>query len=172
MNEIDKKIYKLIEKEGLYNDEVYFADYETFEEIPLFSRWSQVDFLKGRAIDDNNLLLISHAISLSDYANNSAYTRLGSECLDYFCCVTLTKWDCIDEIKCITPNLYISRRKSWIFSYVKFHKSHSKEELTTMKYIKKLGISNYGVYISKLVNGNVNRVYIVNDKFLNDIPSG
>lgn len=172
VSKIDIKVKQLIEKEGLDNEDLYYADYETFEEIPLFSRWSQIDFLKERPFDDNNLLLISHAITLSENANNLAYTKLGGEHSEYFCCVTLTKWDCVAEINCITPNLYITRRKSWVFSYVKFRQTHSKEELIAKNYIKKLGVSNHGIYISKLVDGNVNRVYIVNEKLLGDTLSG
>ncbi len=36
----------LLKKEGLLQKDLYFADYETFEEVPLFSLWHHIDFLK------------------------------------------------------------------------------------------------------------------------------
>lgn len=171
MNKLDAQIKRLIKKEGLDNEVLYYANYETFEEIPLFSRWKDIEFLKFRSFDSNNILLISHAISLSEHANRIAFDKLGGDYAEYFCCVTLTKWDCINEINCITPNLYITRRKSWLFSYVQLYKANSKEELIAKNYIKELGVPGYGVYISKRVDGNVNRVYLVNDNAFSNLPS-
>lgn len=162
---LDVKIKQLILKEGFDNENLYFAEYETFEEIPLFSRWKNINFLKNTPVDENNKLLISNAISLAEHADEVACNKLGLDYADYFCCVTLTKWDSIDEIKCITPNIYITRRRKWLFSHVTLKKSSTKEELITTRYVKDLGLENYEVCISGLLDGNVNRVYIVNDKF-------
>jgi hypothetical protein len=171
MNKMDAKVKKLLIKEGFDNEELFYADYETFEEIPLFSRWHHIEFLKNRTLNDNNLLLISNAIGLSENANSIAREKLGDAYSEYFCCVTLTQWDCVGEINCITPNLYITRRKSWLFSYVKLHKTNSKEEVVTTQYINSLGVLGYGVYTSNLVDGSVNRVYIVNENAFHDVFS-
>lgn len=46
MSELYSKIKKILQNEGFDNDELYLADYDSFEEIPLFSRWKSVSFLK------------------------------------------------------------------------------------------------------------------------------
>ena len=68
MNKLDIKIQKILKNEGFYNDEIYYADYDSFEEIPLFSRWKSVSFLKKTPFDENNKLLISHAVKLAEHA--------------------------------------------------------------------------------------------------------
>jgi hypothetical protein len=162
MNKLDSRIEKIIKKEGFYNDEIYYADYDSFEEIPLFSRWKSISFLKDNSFDENNKLLISHAISLAEYAITVSYRKAKEKHEDFFCCVTLTKWDDIEEINCITPNIYISRKKKWLFSYVKLKKTASREESLIMKYINELGLVGYGVYISG-ESSNIRRVYIISD---------
>lgn len=168
MNKLDMNIANLLKKEGFDNDQLYYSDYETFEEIPLFSRWNHIEFLKKRARDDNNKLLISHAITLSKHAITLASNNLKKDYLEYFCCVTLTHWDCIDEINCITPNLYISRRKSWLLSNIKLHSTSSEKESIAKRYIQELGLSDYEAYISSPLGGDINRVYIINKSFLSD----
>ena len=68
MNELNKQIRTLIKKEKLDNQNVFFADYESFEEIPLFSRWSHVNFLEKYSFDKRNEILLEQAIKLVDEA--------------------------------------------------------------------------------------------------------
>lgn len=42
----------LLKKEGLLQKDIYFAEYDTFEEIPLFSHDSHIDFLKDFTFDE------------------------------------------------------------------------------------------------------------------------
>lgn len=162
MNKLDSKIRKIIKNEGFYNDEIYCADYDSFEEIPLFSRWKNISFLKDTSFDENNKLLISHAVNLAEHAIKVSCLNAGETHGDFFCCVTLTKWDSVDEINCITPNIYITRKREWLFSYVKLKQTDSKEEKLTMKYIKELDLTDYGVYVSGQCD-NIRRVYIINN---------
>lgn len=165
MSELDSKIKKVLEDEGFYDDEIYCADYDLFEEIPLFSRWKSVSFLKNTPFDENNKLLISHAVTLAEHAMKvSAVNTEKKEREDLFCCVTLTKWDSMDEINCIIPNIYMTRKKRWLFSYVKLRQTASKEERLTVKYINELGLTDYGVYISG-GGDSVRRVYIINNAY-------
>ncbi|PLY45579.1 hypothetical protein F153LOC_08090 [Lelliottia sp. F153] len=163
MSELDSKIKKILQNEGFYNDALYLADYDSFEEIPLFSRWKSVSFLKKKSFDENNKLLISHAVKLVEHALKVSLINAGKEAHeDFFCCVTLTKWDNVDEINCITPNIYITRRRKWLFSYINLKKTFSKEETLALKYIHELGLYNYDVYISG-ESDDIRRVYIIND---------
>ena len=165
MSKLDSKIKKILKNEGFYDDEIYCADYDSFEEIPLFSRWKSVSFLKDTPFDENNKLLISHAVKLAEHAMKVSFLNTEKdEHEDFFCCVTLTKWDSIDEINCITPNIYITRKKKWLFSYVQLRQTASKEEILTIKYINALGLSDYGVYISGK-NDSVRRVYIIKKSY-------
>ncbi|MGT8859235.1 Imm15 family immunity protein [Enterobacter sp. 186315] len=169
MSKLDSKIKKIIQNEGFTNDEIFYADYDSFEEIPLFSRWKSIAFLKKTPFDENNKLLILHAVKLAEHAREIAFINTKEDVhKDFFCCVTLTKWDCIDEINCITPNIYITRRRKWLFTYVKLKQTSSEEEMLAMKYINELGLTNYSVYISEgngNGNGNVSRVYIINNTY-------
>lgn len=167
MNKLNLKIKKIITKEGFYNDEIYRADYDSFEEIPLFSRWKDISFLKGNSFDENNKALISQAVELVEYATKISSSNTEGAHDDFFCCVTLTKWDCMCEINCITPNIYITKKKKWLFSYVKFKQTSSKEEVLTIKYISEIGLGNYGVYISG-GSDDVRRVYIIKDAYIQD----
>lgn len=165
MHKFDKKMQSIIKKERLDDPSILFSDYETFEEIPLFSRWSHIYFLKNMPFDSNNKFLIKHAIRLSDHAMEIACAKKNPDLDDFFCCVTLTNWDYVDEINCITPNIYVTKRASWLFSYVKLKKTMSEEEVLITNYINEIGLIGYSTYVSG-ASVDVSRVYIVKDKFI------
>lgn len=73
MSKLDSKIKKIIQNEGFTNDEIFYADYDSFEEIPLFSRWKSIAFLKKTPFDENNKLLILHAVKLAEHAREIAF---------------------------------------------------------------------------------------------------
>jgi len=155
---------KLIKKEGLNDPSIFFSDYDTFEEIPLFSRWKNISFLssfsfneKNKALIKKGLELVSESISCSqNYRDNVS---------DYFICLSLTSWDDYEEINCLTPNIFISRRKEWIHSNLKLREAQTIEENIIREYLFSLGVFDCRVLISDGFNKS-KRVYVINNSML------
>lgn len=155
----------LLKKEGLLQKDLYFAEYDTFEEIPLFSRESHIDFLKDFTFDEKNTILINQAIGLADNAQKNAAGSLEQAADDYFICVSVTGWEDIKQTNCITPNLYISRRKDWLLSCLNLEQHHTPQEVLINRYLLASGLEEYLAYSSKSASGDSIRIYIVNQRY-------
>ncbi|MBI0552091.1 Imm15 family immunity protein [Pectobacterium parmentieri] len=159
MKKIDKEMRKLIKKEGLDNPSIFFADYDTFEEIPLFSRWKNISFLSFLSFNEKNKVLIKKCLDLI-YENR---TIINNENIgDYFICLSLTNWDDYDEIGCLTPNIFISLRKKWLLSFLNLRETQTIEENITREYLFSIGVSDCSVFISDNFKEN-KRVYVVSN---------
>lgn len=162
MNKFDKKIQRLIKEEGLDDPSVLFADYETCEEIPLFSRWKHISFLVSLSFHEKNKVLIKAFIDLITHGYSLSDRYLDSESAnDYFICLSLTDWDDCEEINCLTPNIFVSRRKKWLLSHLNLRETQSVEENLIRGYMFSLGISDCNVFISNGFEEN-KRVYVIN----------
>ncbi|WP_434526879.1 Imm15 family immunity protein [Photorhabdus asymbiotica] len=148
MNNLDKNFSNLFKTE-----------YETFEEIPLFSRCIRINFLKKYDFDKRNELLLEHATKLVDKVIANAPSILGVDFNDYFSCISITKWDCISEFGCISPNFYISKRKTWLLSHLRLREVNSAEIKMVKGYLSKLNINKKKVYISKDYDSENKRIY-------------
>lgn len=169
MKNFDKEFKRLLHKEGLDNTDVYFADYDTFEEIPLFSRLSSISFLSSLSFDEKNRLFLNVGMDLISYFAGKARDYLDySEAEDYFICFSLTGWDDYEETNCLTPNIFLSRRKKWILSNLKLQQTHSNEERIVKEYLSSLDLneSRYDAYVSNGFTKN-KRVYIVSESTMN-----
>ncbi|WP_159566460.1 Imm15 family immunity protein [Budvicia diplopodorum] len=155
----------LLKKEGLLQKDLYFADYETFEEIPLFSRTAHIDFLQDFTFDEENTILINQAIGLADNAHKTAIGSLANDADDYFVCVSITGWKDIKELNCLTPNLYISRRRAWLLSCLNLEQHHTAQEVLINRYLLASGLEEYMAYSSKSAGGDPVRIYIVNQRY-------
>lgn len=167
MNELNRQIQSLIKKERLDDQDLFYANYGTFEEIPLFSRWSYVDFLKKYSFDKRNKILIKQAISLTDEAMTNAKLVPNLDFNEYFICVSITKWDDVDDRGCISPNIYISKRKTWLLPFLGFKELESSKVTMIKGYLSDLNIIGKRVCVSKSYGGENDRIYIVDDFFLN-----
>ncbi|WP_318357880.1 Imm15 family immunity protein [Enterobacter sp.] len=167
MSKLNKQMQSLIKKERLDEQNIFFADYGTFEEIPLFSRWSHVDFLKKYNLDKRNEILLEQAIKLTDSAITNAKLIQNLNFNEYFICVSIMDWDDIDERGCISPNIYISKRKSWLLSFLELVEFDSPETSMIKNYLYNLNIKEKRVCVSKSYGGENDRIYIVDDFFLN-----
>lgn len=63
MIKLEKKMQELIKKEELNDSSIFFSDYDTFEEIPLFSRWENISFLSSLSFNEKNKVLIKKRLS-------------------------------------------------------------------------------------------------------------
>ena len=165
MKDFNEEMKSLIKKEGLDNPDIFFADYETFEEIPLFSRWKNISFLSHFSFDEKNIILLRKCIDLVAYCYTLIDKYLDNESInDYFIAISLTGWDDHEEINCLTPNLVISRRKKWLLSNLKLKKSQTIEENIARDYLLSLACSDYEVFVSDSFKKN-KRVYLVRRLF-------
>lgn len=166
MNNLIKEMQNLVKKEKLDNPNLFFGDYGTFEEIPLFSRWSHVDFLKKYNFDERNKTLLKQAIILTNEAILNATQVKNLDYDEYFICVSVISWDYIDELGCISPNIFVSKRRSWILPLLGLKTFESPEINMIEKYLCDLRISKKTVYVSKSYGNDDDRIYIVDDFFL------
>lgn len=166
MNSFDREMKRLLHKEGLDNADVYYADYDTFEEIPLFSRWNQISFLSSLSFDEKNKLFIRKSAELVSYYHDKSKEYLDKdEQKDYFICMSLTGWDDCEEINCLTPNIVLSRRKGWLLTHLKLKKTGSDEERLVKQYLSSLALTDFDVFVSE--GGKANkRVYVVQESII------
>lgn len=164
MIKIDKEMQKLIKKEGLDDPSIFFSDYDTFEEIPLFSRWKNISFLSSFSFNEKNKALIKKGLELVSESISCSQNYIDNVS-DYFICLSLTNWNDYEEINCLTPNILISRRKEWIHSNLKLREAQTIEENIIREYLFSLDLFNCKVLISDGFNKN-KRVYVISDSML------
>ncbi|MCL2892221.1 Imm15 family immunity protein [Brenneria tiliae] len=161
MKIFDREMKRLLHKEGLDKVDVYYADYDSFEEVPLFSRWNQISFLSSLSFDEKNKLFIKKGTELVSYFYKKSKEYLDKdEQKDYFICMSLTGWDDCEEINCLTPNIVLSRRKGWLLTNLKLKKTGTDEERLVKEYLSYLALTDFDVFVSE--GGKANkRVYVV-----------
>lgn len=161
MIKFDKEMQKLIKKEGLNDSSIFFSDYDTFEEIPLFSRWKNISFLSSLSFNEKNKVLIKKGLELiadSHSCSNNYIDNVNN----YFACLSLTNWDDYEEINCLTPNIFVSRKKEWLLSNLKLRETQTIEENIIREYLFSLGVADYKVFISEGFSKS-KRVYIISN---------
>lgn len=96
---------KIISKEP-YNDMgVFFSNYESFEEIPLISRYGRLKTLKSSMGDDN---VSDFLVGLSFFILNSIKALSSTlENNDIFFAVTFTDFEILEAQGVIIPNIFI-----------------------------------------------------------------
>lgn len=169
INKLNKKFNDLIKKEKLDRFDIYFRQYQDFEEIPLFSRLKHITFLSSLSFNEKNKLLINLSVKLIDCILAKSINYINSEELrEYFICLTITEWDDYKEIDCLTPCIYVSRRKTWILSNLKLSYQSSIEENLVNEYLYSLGLNQYSAFVPSGENGENKRIYIIKKNILNN----
>ena len=94
---------KIISKEP-YNDmAVFFESYESFEEIPLVSRYKRLDFLKKEMSNERvSAVLAGGAIFLINLIR-----MMASADTTNFYAITFTDFDGLDDQNVIIPNIFV-----------------------------------------------------------------
>lgn len=96
---------KIISKEPYNDTSVFLASYESFEEIPVVSRYSRLEaFKKELGYDGVRDLLITLAIFLLNTALIVSRSKGGT---NTFFAITFTSFDRYDEDKFIIPKIFI-----------------------------------------------------------------
>lgn len=112
ISDIYKKLFK---KENLLNFDTFIKDYQTFEEIPLVSRYDHLKFLDENINkEDFQFFLINIAFFLLNNIELYAKKRLSpEEYKDYFVCMTFSDLDEIDTYGYTIPNFFVTRKKNY-----------------------------------------------------------
>lgn len=163
---LNEEMQALIKKEGLDDAQVFFSDYETFEEIPLFSRWSHVNFLKKYDFNKRNEILLKQSVNLVNEIMDNAKFIPSLDVNEYFICVSITNLEDIGELGCISPNIYISKRRSWLLNLLELREIESPEIKMIKMYLLNLNINKKIVCVSKNYGHENDRIYIVDDYFI------
>ncbi|KHN54450.1 Imm15 family immunity protein [Pectobacterium fontis] len=158
----DKELDFLMEQEGLNEESVYLCDYQSFEEVPLFSRFENISFLESLSFDEKNKVLIKKGIEVLERSVDLVKTRLSeNDFLNYLSCLTLTDIDDYHEINCFTPNLFISKRKKWLLHHLNLTQKNTVEENLIKEYLVSMGMSEYTVLVPSNYSVDNKRVYII-----------
>jgi hypothetical protein len=169
IDSLDKELSLLMEKEGLHNHDIYYKNYEDFEELPLYTRVTHIAFLSQLSFNDKNKILIKKGIELITLAVRESVNYLSAtEQKEYFICLTLSDWDDYDEINCLDVRIFITRRKKWILSYLKLKHKSSLEENLAREYLFSLGANEFEVFVPNN-NEKYKRVYIINKSFMKNV---
>jgi len=113
MERMITEIYKnIFRKEGLVNFDMFIRDYDTFEEIPLISRYRHLAFLNGKIEKkDTQFFLLNAAVFLLNNIDLYAKHRLSpSEYREFFVCLTFSDLDEIDTLGYAIPNFFVTRK--------------------------------------------------------------
>ncbi|WP_189339585.1 Imm15 family immunity protein [Pectobacterium peruviense] len=161
-NEFDAELEFLMEKEGLNNKSLYLRNYQDFEEIPLFSRFENISFLDSLSFDEKNKILIKKGIELVENILDLVKGTLSeSDSRDYFLCLTLTDIDDYHEINCFTPNVFISKRKTWLLHHLNLIQKNTAEENLIKEYLISMARKEYTVLVSSSYSEGNKRMYIM-----------
>lgn len=126
---------KLISKEP-YNDmSVFFSSYESFEEIPLVSRYRRLDFLKQEMSEDS---ISDFLIGLSVFLINSIKALSATEeNSDTFFAITFTNFELLEESGLIIPNIFIYSNSAADELLKKIQNKHNTKTSRELEKVKK-----------------------------------
>lgn len=123
MIDFDKGFGELFRKEGLLKYQTYFLPCESVETIPLYSRYSHIDFLSAYSFNYKNEIMIKNGLELIRSILQKAPQYLSEhEINDFFICLSISNWneDDYQEIKILMYNVFITRRRDWILSHTQY----------------------------------------------------
>ncbi|WP_347900849.1 Imm15 family immunity protein [Pseudomonas purpurea] len=128
-------LYNKVISQEPYNDmNVFFSDYESFEEIPLISRYRRLDFLKQEMNEDN---IPDFLISFSVFLLNSIKVlSTTTEKNKTFFAITFTNFELLDESGLIIPNIFIypnSATENFLDEIQNKHSKNTSRELEKVK---------------------------------------
>ena len=109
------KLERLIEMEGLNDLEQFTEPVELFEEVPLYSRFSQLSFLEGLPSSEKNRILIragaQHLRVILEYLTRR-------DC-DSFCMLTIRDWEDFPQGGLITPAFWYTNPSQGILDQMR-----------------------------------------------------
>ena len=109
----------LIKLQKLDNLEGFMEPIDLFEEVPLYSRFSQVSFLDGLPpIERNRVLIRAAALYLCVIINYFRENFAGRE-FDFFCMLSILDWDDFNEGGLVTPTFWYTNPSQGILEQIR-----------------------------------------------------
>ena len=117
-----KALYRKIISEEPYNDMgVFFLDYETFEELPMTSRYARLNHLKKEMSDEK---VTDFLVGVSMFLLNSiGAISCKPKTAEPFFAITFTDFEALKEFGVLIPNIFIYPRPKSIGFLEKIEKS-------------------------------------------------
>ena len=147
-DELKNGVNYLLKIEGLDDLSIFSRSHESYEEIPLFSRYSHISFLSKLCFNEKNKFLIKVGLDLIEKIKNNIdkYKDEGGG----FVCLSIKDWDAEDyeEVNCLTPSIFLSDSKVWVWETFSFLERNTIEENIVKEYIFSFGNAD-NVYVSK-----------------------
>ena len=98
-----------------------------FDELPLFAMNSEVEFLAGLSAREQSRILIRAAVAhLERVLDHSRQYFAGLE-YDYFCAVTVTDWDYLDDDLPVVPHFWYANPSYGVFDKLRLDPPSSAE---------------------------------------------
>ncbi|BCT33428.1 Imm15 family immunity protein [Pseudomonas sp. BNK-6] len=135
-------IYSKIISEEPYNDmDVFFESYESFEEIPLVSRYSRLKLLKDELGDSGASNFLT---GLAVFLLNTLRLLEVSRSESVFFAVTFTDFAGLEEQGILIPNIFIYPKPASVGFLEKIRENNGDLESWELQQVKRY-FSNYGV---------------------------
>ncbi|MFI5718821.1 Imm15 family immunity protein [Nocardia sp. NPDC051750] len=118
----------LLDFDGLMTCDGYF------DELPLFTTYSQIAFLEELSLIERNRVLVQAAAAHLDRILRHAERYYAGRKFDFFCSVTVTGWDFFPEGDLLTPRFWRANTSKGVFDYLRLQPPTS-EGSNTVAYL-------------------------------------
>lgn len=110
---------RLIKLQKLDNLEGFMEPIDLFEEVPLYSRFSQVSFLDSlSSIERNRVLIRAAAWYLCVIIKYFREAYAGRDC-DFFCMLSILDWEDFNEGGLITPTFWYTNPSQGVLDQIR-----------------------------------------------------
>lgn len=165
MEHLITEIYEnIVKKQPIDNLGVFMEDYETYEEIPIINRLSQVSFINN-IINKKELTYFLHQIAVYYVNNILLYAKsqlLKEEFSEFFIAIVyIDMEEDIEDGEVCIPSICVSRKKQ-LFNFLQ-EKEKSFDDMICLKSLVNLNNATYHTshFLDNASGCNINRIYIV-----------
>lgn len=116
---------RLIKLEGLDDLSQFKDQVELFEEVPLYSRFSQLSFLKGLpSVEKNRILIRAGAWYVRVIIGSLRESCVGRD-YDSFCMLSIRDWEDFPEGGLITPAFWCANPSQGVLEHIRLQPPNS-----------------------------------------------
>ncbi|MFF4339383.1 Imm15 family immunity protein [Kitasatospora sp. NPDC001540] len=112
--EFEDEFANLLADEELDSFDDFLHPLTTFDEVPLYSRYSQLDFLAPLTRPEANAWLVRAAVT---YVERLA-TDVADRADDFFCMVSITGWEEYRDDGFLTPSIWYTRPGNGVLDHL------------------------------------------------------
>jgi hypothetical protein len=114
-----KEFEELFRERGLLDFDRLMEHDGYYTEPPMFTTYAQVSFLDRLLLEERNRILVRAAVThlgaILDYAKEFYAGRD----LDYFCAVTVTGWEWLEEGDMLIPRFWLANPSRGVFDHLR-----------------------------------------------------